>query len=207
MKYCCCIFRSAIVLLLVVYVVFIILRSHFDITHIQSFAELGSFLVALSGGLYAIHQYSNHLEEEKRKVLCEYNQRYSSDKNIEKVVEWMLLIAKTDEKTGEIIGVNDEVKSISPGIYKKELFMRFFEEINLRIEKGDMNADEVYKLFAYYAMKFDNHPDFRSDIIDYKNESELKALSKSERNIFKDHWVDFRSFIEKMKNVEKKINK
>ena len=167
----------------------------------QAIAEWGSFIVALCGGLYAVCQYNNHLKEEKRKMLCEYNKRYSSDKNIEKVVEWMLLIARTDDDTGEIIGVKQNIKCIPPSIYTKEMFMRFFEEINLRIEKGDMNADEVYKLFAYYAMKFDEYPGFRLDIKDYKKESELEGNSE-DVNKNKDYWVDFRSFIEKMKKVE-----
>lgn len=174
----------------------------------SSVAELGSFFITTIGASYAIVQYKNHLKEEKRKLLCEYNQRYSSDKNIESVIVWMLQVAKTDKITGEIIGVNREreAKSISPGIHKKEMFMRFFEELNIRLEKNDMNANEVYSLFAYYALKFDKYWDFRLDIKDYKNELELRGMHESDRKVFHDYWTGFRSFISKMKTEEQKEN-
>ena len=92
-------------------------QSAFNSDSMQVIAEWGAFIVAIFGCIYAIIQYQNHLDEEKRKLLCEYNQRYSCDKNIEEVIKWMLLIAKTNEKTGEIIGVQTELKNMSPGIH------------------------------------------------------------------------------------------
>ena len=172
--------------------------------HIQSAVKIGTFVVTFLGGCYAVFKYRNHLQEEKRKVLCEYNQRYSTDKNIEAVIEWMVQVAKTDEKTGEIKGVNKDIKTVPPSIHKKEMFMRFFEELNIRLEKNDMNTDEVYSLFAYYALKFDNYWDFRLDIKDYKNELELRGMNVIERKAFNDNWTGFRSFIDKMEKEKSK---
>lgn len=195
---------------LIVIAIVLTILHYFDIKPncSGSIAEWGAFIVALIGVVYAAHQYQNHLKEEQRRVLCEYNQRYSTDKNIEIVVEWMLQVAKTNEETGEIEGVNRNVKQISPGIHKKEMFMRFFEELNLRLEHNDMNIDEVYNLFAYYALKFDKYWDFRLDIKDYKNSLELRGMHEVDKKKYKDYWNGFRSFIDKMESIENKhVNK
>lgn len=170
----------------------------------QSIAEISSLFVTLVGATYAIIQYQNHLKEEKRKVLCEYNQRYSTDKNIKSVITWMLKVAITNEINGDIIDVNTNSNVLSPGIQKKEMFMRFFEELNLRIDKGDLDAKEVYNLFSYYALKFDELWGFRLDIKDYKNEREMISMNENDRKEFKDCWVAYHSFIQKMKDEEKR---
>lgn len=169
----------------------------------KSVAEWGTYIVTVIGAFYAILQYRNHLNEERRVILCEYNQRYSSDKNIEAVVCWMIQVAKTNQLDGDIIGVNTNTICVPPATYQKEMFMRFFEELNLRLEKKDMNVEEVYNMFSYYALKFDEYWDFRLDINDYKNDLEMRGMHEIDREKFRDKWNDFHGFVDKMKEVEK----
>lgn len=162
-------------------------------------AGIGTFVSTLVAGLYAIYEYDNHKKEVQTNLLCQYNQRYSSDKNIRRVLKWMLKVAEIEN--GEIIGVK-EIENNDSWTYEKEMFMRFFEELNKRIDNNDINERDVYDLFSYYALKFDEFYGFRADITDYKNEKEILEMSEEDRVIYQDPWSNFRSFIDKMKKEE-----
>ena len=146
---------------------------------------MGTLIVAGYSAWYAQKEYNKHMEEERTKLLCDYNHRYSTDKYIEYVIEWMLSIAIIGND-GSIIGVNRDIKNIPPSIHQKEMFLRFFEELYLQIKKDKLDKQEVFNLFGYYALIFDKYEEFRLDITDYE----------------KNEWSDFRSFIELMKNFE-----
>ena len=166
-----------------------------------------SAIVAASTACYAIKQYKRHLQDEHTKLLCEYNYRYSNDSNIRTVIEWMLRVADTDEY-GDINGVKSNCYFYAPGINTKELFMRFFEELNLQMEKKNLKSKEVFDLFAYYALRFHEYKDFRLDIDDYKTNEELNDISDDKtRKKMEYRWHNFRSFIGKMKEEENKLNK
>lgn len=148
---------------------------------LTSIISFGTLLVALFSALYVKKEYDKHIEEERTKLLCEYNHRYSVDKHIECVIEWMLQIAIMDE-SGNIIGVNRQIKNIPPNIHQKEMFMRFFEELQLQIEKRKLNKQDVKKLFSYYALVFDKIEEYHCDITDYN----------------KIEWETFRNFVKQM---------
>ena len=86
------------------------------------------------------------------------------------------------------------------GIYEKEMFMRFFEELYLQIKAGHLNREDVYHLFAYYALKYNKYLDFRKNIEDYKSKEELPANEKDAKEY--DNWTNFRCFVEEMTKQE-----
>ena len=175
---------------------------------LQALASTGSFLVALFGGIYAYKQYENHKDEERIKLLCGYNERYSKDKNIEDVVTWMLNIAEVDTK-GNVIGANPYIAAFNePGIHKKEMFMRFFEELYLHIESGKIDKTKACLLFSYYAIEYDKHFGFRMDITDYKTDAELKEMTDiEEKNRMSLYWINFRKFVCEMNLEWEKLKK
>ena len=117
----------------------------------------------------------------------------------------MLKVAKLDNN-GEIVGAHpNRILLIKPSINEKEMFMRFFEEVYLHIKEDNLDKESVFRLFAYYAIKSDGHPEFRLDITDYKNEKELNKIKdekvKKELSI---RWSGFREFAKQMNNEYKK---
>ncbi|MBR4240224.1 MAG: hypothetical protein IKQ03_12590 [Prevotella sp.] len=142
----------------------------------------------------------------KINILCSYNQRYSSDMNIQEVVSWILRIAILDNN-GDIIDANPHEATYSkPGIHKKEMFMRFFEELYEQINSKNIDKRKACHLFSYYAIKFDQYKNFRLDITDYKSTDELEKLEtgddKMKYSIF---WSGFRKFVDEMKKEWEQI--
>ena len=160
-------------------------------------ANCGTFMATCFAAFYGIKEYSIHKVEEKIKLLGEYNQRYSTDKNIKTVVSWMLKIAILNEK-GDIVGANPDKTTHKPGIYEKEMFMRFFEELYLHIKNGSVEKRQACLLFSYYAIKFDEIENFRLDISDYKSKDEL--MNEELKDPFSKYWASYRMFIEDMRN-------
>jgi hypothetical protein len=147
-----------------------------------------SGITAAIGVFYAILQYRSYQDSRKTELLCTYNQRYAADKSIEKVIKWILKTAKLDEN-GKIVGKDpNTVLGVEiPDIYDKEMFMRFFEELNVQINKGLLQKEDTLRLFAAYALIFDEYSSFREDITDY-----------DDRTV----WSNYHDFIEKNKKPQ-----
>lgn len=166
-------------------------------------------ITSFVAAVYAIVQYEDYKLAERTKLFCEYNQRYSTDKNIEEVIQWMLKVSIQDEN-GQIIGASPMRTYYNPGIYKKEMFMRFFEELNKRIDNKHISKSDAYDFFSYYALLFDRYREFRLDITDYKRQDK-KEDEKDQNNTNEcgqdktNLWRGFSSFIEKM--IEEEINR
>lgn len=168
---------------------------------ISTVSSMGTFLIALCAFILAYREYNLHKIQQKIDVLSKLNERYSTDENIQDVIKWMLSVAETDEN-GEIIGVKKHEKDVET--HKKEMFMRFFEELYLHIQADRVNEEDAYNLFAYYAIKYDEIPGFRENIKDYKSLEELKTAKKDkEKDKNRDNWISFREFVEEMKHVVK----
>lgn len=142
---------------------------------------IGSCVITLVALYYAVSEYERYKESVKIDLLCRYNQRYTTDNNIAAVIKYILKAGITDSK-GEICGVNKKLcKDPDVGIFEKEMFMRFFEELQEQIDNKmlDKDKDKVWTLFSYYAVQFDKFEDYRSDITDYDTEN----------------WESFRNFV------------
>ena len=140
-----------------------------DLGFLSSISNIGTLLVSVIALVYAILEYRRHKKSVSTNLLCQYHQRYVSDKNIESVIQYMLRTAKVDEN-GEIVGFDETKASGSdPGIYEKEIFMRFYEELQLQIDDGNIDNDIARDMFSYYVLKFDEIKDFHKEITDYDN--------------------------------------
>lgn len=111
----------------------------------DSYPIIGSVTVAIIGALGAYITYDNNV---KMKTLSYYNEQYRNDENIHAVVmkiDRILSNADNDESNTS----KDEVEHNQ----KVEMFYRFFEELELNIQKGILKRRDVYNLFAYYALE------------------------------------------------------
>ena len=71
---------------------------------------------------------------------------------------------------------------LEPDDHQVEMFMRFFEEIELLIQENAMDEETVYYMFSYYVLEFDKRKD-RWSRVDYDSAD----------------WQYFQSFIQRMK--------
>ena len=112
---------------------------------IGSYAEFLTALVALFAFIVTLLEYLSSKDAKQAQVLSEYNKRYTEDPNIIKVVKYLNYI----DKDGNINNPNRDI----PSNYEVEMFMRFFEEIELQIRTGRLDDKDVNNLFVYYAYK------------------------------------------------------
>ena len=119
----------------------------------------------------------------------------------------MLRISILNEN-GDIIGAKPSRVNYSPGIHKKEMFMRFFEELYLHIEDNKIDERESCRLFSYYALKFDKIKDFRLDITDYLSVEEENSaqLDKNKKKLLK-YWSNYRKYVKEMSSIWETIEK
>ena len=102
-------------------------------------------LIAVLAAIIAFLEYRKHVEQNRYAVLSEYNSRYCNDKNIEVVVKYLIWFLEGH-------GSKNETEPKKPTIYEKEMFMRFFEELQLQIENDRIGEGKVEDFFAYYAV-------------------------------------------------------
>lgn len=128
-----------------------------------------------------INEYLAHRERIKSEVLGQYNERYSKDKHVNKVVDY--IIHYLDRKNTFNL----------PSTHNAEMFMRFFEEMEIQIVKERLDEHQVYSLFAYYAIKFGEDERLRliMGICDYDD-------SRT--------WKHFKEFVNRMLAIQQKEN-
>ena len=135
-----------IAILLVVISLFIVYPWSFSLLKDEKLSDITMMLLASGTLILTIWEYLNHRKRIKAEVLGLYNERYSKDQHVNIVVPFLI---------ADIMGL----KVKKPSVHHVEMFMRFFEEIELQIEKGRLNEKSVYDLFSYYALYFDNRPE------------------------------------------------
>ena len=133
--------------------------------NIGSCAEVVTAIIATLSAFVAYNEYLSHNDSKQAQVLSEYNKRYSEDNNIIKVVKYLNYI---DE--GGII--NNPCRE-KPSNYEVEMFMRFYEELELQIKYKRIDLNDVCNLFCYYANMIYTNPELRHylgiDDNDYDN--------------------------------------
>ena len=116
-------------------------------------ATLFTLILAWAAFSYTKREYSLHLAKGQSETLSHFNERYSSDKNIEKVVTYYI---NKIENTPHIT---------EPTIFEKEMFLRFFEELQYAIEQNAISKDMAFYMFSYYAIKaYEEGDDFVNDM-------------------------------------------
>ena len=147
-------------------IIVFICYNYFNVTEIGF--EICKLLIAIVSIVYVYKEYEQHKRQEKTQVLSSYNERLCNDKNIKIVTEYLI---KEDEKK-------------MPTLYEIELFMRFFEELEISIQSGLLDENIACKMFSYYAIAFSQETNLKGKIKDYDEE-----------------WVYFNNFIKRLKNI------
>ena len=137
----------------------------------ETVADSIMVIIAVITLFYTYLKYNDYREREKAEVLGQYNERYSRDEHVNKVVNY--LISHIERK-----------KSEKPSTHNMEMFMRFFEEMKLQIDKGRLNLKDVEELFSYYPMYLDAKPGL------------LKTLGIDDYD--SNNWKSFHEFVELM---------
>lgn len=136
-------------------------------------ATVAMAIIALIALVYSIMEYNSHKKREQSETLSKYNERYSNDENIKKVVTYLICKMKCPD-------VPDYL-----GTFEKEMFLRFFEELQYAINQKSLSEDIVYDLFAFYAIRaYENFNIFIED---------------KDRN----NWTRFITFAKTMQKIEK----
>lgn len=126
-------------------------------------------------------EYHYYRRREKAEVLGQYNERYSKDEHVNKVVDY--IIRYMDGKDITCV----------PSTHDAEMFMRFFEEMQIQIKQGRLDEKQVYDLFAFYAIILGEEEAFRTSL----------GISKSEYDK-SSNWNHFKSFIKRMEEIRNK---
>lgn len=181
-------FLIAIVGILLIAVICFLFSSNFPPKNEYSnFFEAVSVSLALfisAGALfYAKQEYHHHKESEKTALLCSYLKRYAEDPYVKKIEDYILNTAVLD-KEGNIVAYNKNTKAENvPTIWEIEMFMHFFEEIQLLIDAQLMDKDLVIGLIGYYVGIFHKIPEFHQEITDYDDERYWKYYLKFVKSI------------------------
>lgn len=151
-------------------------------------------LVAVVALAYSIKQYNLHREQRKISVLAKYNERYCASTEIKHVIEYLM----AEEEYSEVSTVSNENKYRASALKAperdREMFMRFFAEIQMAINAGLIDKEYAKVMFGYYAVAASN--------LGVKFVSDYNA----------EYWSLFRSFAESMRQLDfvqclNKINK
>lgn len=139
---------------------------------------------------YAIKEYSLHKKEEEANTLARYNERYSTNEHLLTVVEYLWRVEdkkdSCEKSYNEIVDdfKNNEERGFKiPTEHEKELFLRFFEEIQFSIEQGTLNKYQVKDLFFYYA-----------EVANRMGEAFVKDYNKY-------YWRQFKVFVKTMDSL------
>lgn len=156
--------------------------------------------IAVRAFFYTKKEYEAHREREKAETLAKFNERYSNDKNIEKFIKYLMqkdydlkrpigkdkcIECNNSKPQGKMNYSSMEEENNVDLIYQKEMFMRFFEELQIAIKAKSLDKEIAYDLFAYYALE------------------ENSRRNKEKENC----WHLFEEFIEDMKAVKKSKTK
>ena len=138
---------------------------------LEEYSVFITAIVAVFAFIVAWGEYKSRIVSMKAKVFSEYNKRYSEDPNIVKVVKYLNYI--------DVNGTTNNPHREKPSNYEVEMFMRFFEELELQISNNRLNEQDVLDLFVYYAKIIDENEELRRNlgITDYEeNWKKYKSL-------------------------------
>lgn len=133
-----------------------------NITFMQSFG----CIVSLCSIFKIYSEYKFHLDKEKSNTLLRLNEAYKADSNMTDVVK-------------DLIENKNETDT-----YKREMFLRFFEELQYSIDKKLIDKKEAHDLFSWYAEEAYKKNDFLSDLKHVWDDRECK-----------DPWKTFKRFV------------
>jgi len=125
--------------------------------------------------IISYYQYRLYKQKERSILFSNLNKRYLESADIQTVIKYLRKTQPAEKK---------------PDDYQTELFLRFFEELNVYIQSKTLRPDMVEQLFGYYLREI-----FTSEV--GKDLLYICGYNKSE-------WPNIVEFISSMKEVNSK---
>ena len=104
----------------------------------DNYYEIGKLLLAVIAVLLSYRELQLHKRKERNGLMSQLNERYLNNHDIQSVIKYLREIDPTDEE---------------PSAYQVELFLRFFEELDVHLRHGNLNPDDVKTFFNFYFDK------------------------------------------------------
>ena len=113
-------------------------------------AQIVSGFATFLALLFAAYEYYLHKKNNQYEVYSKMNERYCSDRSIQKVI--VTMTESYDGKSFCIDSFSNNCGINQVNDYDKEMFLRFFEELNYAIKKKSIRKEEACYYFGYYAV-------------------------------------------------------
>lgn len=113
---------------------------------IQCIIAFIALVLAIFTVWYGKCEYDKMVKHKQCEVFAQYNERYENSENIQKVVKYCTIKAEKQEDI--------------PTTHDKEMFLRFFEELEMMIQEEYLTEDKVGNYFAYYFLVIWNDETF-----------------------------------------------
>ncbi len=97
--------------------------------------DLLILIVALAAFILSLFELHSYKLKETNKLLSQLNKRYLESNDLQTVVKYLREIDPDDTE---------------PSAYQVELFLRFFEELNVYLRHGNLKPDDVKTFFNFY---------------------------------------------------------
>ena len=111
-------------------------------------------------------------ENLKNRLFCDYCARFTNDKSIQKVVEWLIVVKcmNSDKKRTDHRGKKRIPKCTIevPTDFEKEKFLLFLTELNIQLKNNQLDNDDVRTIFQPYASLFFKSLQYESGYL-YRN--------------------------------------
>lgn len=120
-----------------------------------------------------------HKKQLRTELLMNYSVRYCTNEDISSVVKYL------EQEEGLKLHKKVEI----PDDHEVEMFMRFFEELELLIVAKAIDAKIVFYMFYFYLHTFEKHKDMWKNVGYEDNE-----------------WKVFREFVDRMKKLKEDRN-
>ena len=155
--------------------------------NVELFIKIITSIVGVLSLYIVYEKYVEYLKRNRIQYLLEFGKKYSEDKEIKEVVEFMEHLEENNMYMDYEMNADNTYKESALEIHSIEMFMRFIEELELLIRPGSISESSALNLFGHYTIILDKYhsrwPDLKYD---------------------EDFWNVYRSFVEKAKNFNYK---
>lgn len=153
------------------------------VTHIFS---LLSVMIAFFTLRIGVKSYKDNKKGKKTDVLSKYSMRYTTDTTITKVLTFLRKNYPIDKAKAKKIKKQIDGNRTDIALFDLEMFMRFFEELQIEIEQKSLEKELVFDMFS-------------NDVFISKY-----LLIICIENFNEDKWKRFRLFSEDMEKIKEK---
>lgn len=138
---------------------------------LQVIAQSGTAIVAIFSIYAGFQKYKENQKSKRIQYLLDFGKRYKEDSDIMSVAN---ILAELEDNP------NTDCSNIT--VYEVEMYMRFFEELELLIENTAVEESDAIYLFGHYTKVLENYHD-RWPTLGYEEE----------------YWSKFRRFVNRTK--------